>query len=795
MVTYVFLGALVVLALFLWYLATDNPPRRRNVGLAMWLIAAATCLITFLPPNQLFFAQNADGSKSFRFPGPAAVTETLGRTVQLGLDLKGGTSFTLQLKGTPKEGALQQAVEVIRKRVDGFGLSEPLIQPVGTDRILVQIPGLSETNKIRARETLKQVAKLEFRLVHPNSARLVDEIAGGGPVPVGYQVMPFRETRQGKPVEGQMLVERRSQLGGRQVTRADWTLDPAGQCVILLSFNAEGGKIFADLTAQNVNRELAIILDGVVRSAPNINQAIPGGNATISGQFSVEEAETLASTLQNPLEYPVEIIEERGVDPSLGADSIRSGVIAGLIGAAAVVLFMLVYYRYLGVVAIIALVVNQIILFGLLTQFHFTLTLPGIAGIILSVGMAVDANVLIYERIREEMAAGKTVQTAISAGFEKAFSSIVDANITTVISAIILFWQGSGPVKGFAITLTLGILGTLFAALIVTRNVIERRDARKPIEHLTMMQMFHAPKIDLVKYRWIGVGLSVAVIAVGLGTFFIKKPLSVDFTGGDALVATYSQSQDTAALRSALDKAGFKDFTLQNQKSVDGSSQSLLIRARENDGERILLALQQSFPGSGFEKKGLERVGGVVGEELKQKSVIALVLGLVGIFAYVMVRFEFSFAVGAIVALLHDVLITIGIMALFGREISLTVVGAILAIAGYSINDTIVVFDRVREILRSEIKGSLPELMNLALNLTLSRTFLTAGTTFITTLSLAVFGGPVIFDFALTLLIGIAVGTYSSLFIAAPIVLWFTGGRQEHLRRQVSKPQEAAVVS
>ncbi|MBX7156897.1 MAG: protein translocase subunit SecD [Verrucomicrobiae bacterium] len=756
-----FFGGLLFLILFIWYLAATERRMRLGVGLALWLTLFALCAVSVYPPKE---------------------------TVRLGLDLKGGTSFLIELDGNPTPDALQQAVAVIRKRIDKFGVAEPLIQPAGEKRIMVQIPGLSAADKNTARSQLEKVARLEFRLVHPNNNNEIEKIEKGAPVPANYELKELKDMQAGKEVTSKLLVKRRVELSGNLVARAFRYIQPTGESAVSIEFKSEGKEIFGKLTEAHVGERLAIVLDGEVKSAPAIRQPIYGGSAEISGNFTPQEAEELASVLENPLETPVQIIEERGVDPSLGRDSIRSGILAACYGAAAVILFMLIYYRFLGVIAVCALLINLLILFGLLAQFHFTLTLPGIAGIILTLGMAVDANVLIYERIREEMAAGKPISAAITSGFDKAFSSILDANVTTIITSAILFWQGSGAVQGFAVTLTLGILGTLFAALIITRNLLEWKDVKTGYQKLTIMQFVKRPNFNFMKYRFLAFALSGIVLIAGMGAFVMKgnDVYSVDFTGGEALTLSYSQKQNVGQLRASLEKAGIQDAVLQSQKSPDGQHEALLVKTQFGQGDQAEKVLLEQFPQAGFSRISLDKVGPVVGTELKNKSAFALLLALLGILIYVTIRFEFSFAIGAIVALLHDVLITVGVFALTDHKLSLTVVGAVLAIAGYSINDTIVVFDRIRESLRLSEKGSLMTLIDRALNATLSRTLLTSGTTLLSVIALFIFGGPVIHDFAFALLIGIAAGTYSSLYIASPIVLWWTGNRTEWLKSQVA---------
>jgi len=425
---------------------------------------------------------------------------------------------------------------------------------------------------------------------------------------------------------------------------------------------------------------------------------------------------------------------------------------------------------------VLALTVNLVLLFGLLAQFHFTLTLPGIAGIVLTIGMAVDANVLIYERIRDELALGKPARSAIDIGFEKAFSAIFDSNVTTLIPAIVLAYFGTGPLRGFAVTLVLGIVANLFAALVVSRNTFDWILTATDKPNLTMMQFIKSPRFDFLKYRGFGLILSLLILAAGAIAVDLRGQslLGVDFKGGDAVTMTYGQSVDIGKVRAALIKNGLKDVMLQ---PVSGSK-ALLIQTEEQQGERAAQVLKDNFPQAGFVAGSVDKIGAQVGGEMKQKAITALLLGLFGILVYAAIRFEWSYAIAAAVGQLHDVLIALSIMALLGRELTLPLVGALLTIAGYSINDKIVVFDRIREGAKLREKGSFYEVINRSLNLTLARTILTGSTCLLATGALIVFGGPVIHDFALTMFIGITSGIYSSHFISPGLAWWL--GRFGH---------------
>jgi SecD/SecF fusion protein len=744
--------SLVFFVLFIGYFLTTETRKRMRLSVFLTLTLTALCLTSL-------FAKDETGSWKVK--------------IKPGLDLRGGTQFLLELAGSTGQGTLDQAVEVIRKRVDSVGVAEPVIQPVGQNRIIVQIPGVSEADKASYRRQLERVAKLEFTLVHEKSDELVGDGKNKPQIPIDSQLLMLRDRQpNGTVKEFPIVVKRRTEISGKSVANAFRSVDQLGRAVVIIEFNPEGRKKFGNLTEQNIGRRLAVILDGEVYSAPVIRSAIYGSCEISGGNMSSVEAEELASVLKNPLENPVSIIDERGVDPSLGASSVQSGFLAGWVSIVAVGLFALVYYRWLGLVSVFGLALNILILLGLLAQFGFTLTLPGLAGLILTIGIGVDANVLVFERIREELVHHRTALEAVGSGFQRAFSSILDANVTTVIAAAILFWQGSGPVQGFATVLCLGIFSSMFAALIISRTGAEWLAEKGGRGSLHMMRLFENCKINFLGLRGPAFILSGLLLGAGLVTVAIKgeKVLGVDFTGGDLVTFSFQEKVDDGKIRSSL---GSMAEVVQYQRSPVGGQEVLSLRTAFGMGEKAGETLAKDFPQAKFQQLQLDKVAGVVGKELKQKALIALILGMIAIFFYTTWRFETSFAIGAIVALLHDVLISLGIFALLGRELSLPMVGAILAVAGYSINDTIVIFDRIREFFRGGIGADRAGVMNLAINQTLSRTLLTSGLTFLAVLVLFVLGGRVINDFALILLIGIVVGTYSSIFIASPIVLLF----------------------
>jgi len=771
---YTFLILLGLLILFGWYFATDHGARKRLLATALMALLVTFSLITIWPPD---------------------------KKIRLGLDIQGGTSFLIRLEQGEKEitkEMLDQAVEVIRKRVDYFGGGEPVISPVGKDRILVQIPGLGTEKIEEARQQLSRVAKLEFRLVYPDNGQRLQAIDAGTEVtPPEYKIETYKAHAEPgkKPREERLLVKKKADLGGEHVTSAHAGFGNDGW-EVSLNFDSEGAKTFGKITEQHVNHRFAVVLDGAIQSAPNIREPIYGGNARISGSFAEQEARSLASVLENPLQTPVRIEEERSVSPTLGMDSIRASIIAGLIGLALTLVCVMIYYKFAGLIANLALLINIILLIGALTMFNFVLTLPGIAGIILTIGIAVDASVLIYERLREELALGKSLKIAVQSAYDKAFSSIFDANVTTLITAAILFWKASGPVKGFAISLSLGILASLFTALIVGRNALSWFVDTGRVKRISMLHLISSHNFNFLGKGFIACMCSLALMIAGATAFYLRgdRNFGVDFRGGDLITLSSTQPVSVHDVRQALEPVHLGEALI--QQSAQGGKNYITIRSSINTSEVIEKQVANALPQAQFKVERAERVGALVGGELAKTSLWALALGILGILIFVTFRFELSFAVGAIVAVLHDVIITVGVFSLLGRELTLTMVGAVLTIAGYSINDTIVVYDRIREGLASGRRGSIEQIMNDSINQTLSRTILTSTVTLIPIICLFFLGGAVLRDFALAIIVGVVVGTYSSIFIAAPIVLWWTRARGRSvssLRREVTEKAAAAT--
>jgi SecD/SecF fusion protein len=723
--------------------------------------------------------------------------------IKLGLDLQGGTEFLVSLDtnhiqavdtnaanttSAERERLVSQAAEVLRRRVDRLGVAEPVIQPEGESHIMIQLPGLSRANQDEARLTIKKAAFLEFRMVDPENEQLLRD----GIVPPGDQLLTMKHKNpDGSYTVMTNLVQKKlaNGLTGKYIKRAFPSRKPeTGEPVIEFEFDSVGAEKFADLTENHIGEFLAIVLDGELYSAPRINSRIAGNGVIEGGNMDMEEAITIANVMENPLETPVKIDEMREVDPTLGKDSIASGINAALYGTFAVALFMAFYYHRCGVIADVAMVLNLVILLGVMCSIGTTLTLPGIAGIVLTVGMAVDANVLIYERLREEMGQGKPNRLAVKDAYRRAFKVIFDSHSTTLISAIVLIKFGTGPVQGFGVTLTIGVALSLFTSLVMTRLIFDYLLERGWLNRIGMMHLIKNPHWDFMRWAKPAFIASWTIILVGVCYGIFARGNSVfgiDFVGGDAVTLSYDQKIEVDQLRKSLAKIG--DVQIQYQK---GDKLSLLqVVAPFGKGPEVDKTLVTAFPSANFKQYKFDTVGATVGVEIQKSAIIASFLSLFFILFYVALRYEFSFSVGAVLAVIHDVLMTIGIFCLSGRQFSAPIVAAILTIIGFSINDTIVIFDRIREDLKLGIRGSFKDVMNIALNQTLSRTLITSGTVFIATLSLFIFGGGVINDFAFTFLVGIITGTYSSIYIASALVLWWHKGERPKSASQVVMEQ------
>ena len=756
-----FLSGLGLLALFFWYFATDFERKKRNIGSIIVALIAVFSLLSIIPK----------GHWGNIITGKTEISEA--HNLKGGIDLIGGSSFTLRVQPTiDPEGtavpvtatAVQQAIQTVEKRLNNFGTADLLIVAQGNDRILVQMPGVSPEEASAVREILEKIAKLELKAVHPESSALANRLAAEKEadrvLPPGYKLYVLSdEDEDGQVITENILLKRRSALDGSYIVHAQELYGPY-EGKLTVELNAEGANKMFDLTSKmraGVDR-LAIVLDGKVLSAPVVQSSL-GANFEISGMKDANEAKSIAAALLNPLKNPLLVEEERTVSATLGKETVHQGITAGIAGLGLTLLFVLIYYRFAGIIALLGLSLNILILFGAMAMFGFTFTLPGIAGIILTIGVAVDANVLIYERLREELSAGKSIKAAISAAYDKAFSAIFDANITTLITALILFWRASGTVKGFAVTLTIGILASMLAALLCTRVLFWWFSDAGILKKLSFMNLIPKRAFNFLGKRKIAFSFSIILIVAGLGSVGMKgnSSLGIDFTGGAQLSYQLvdGQTVEQPAVQQVLNKLELSKQASSQEETTTGGEYLLTVRCASDDIGAIETALSSNFEVL-KDKPSRETISASLGSEFLNTALWALIVGMVAILIYITIRFEFSFALGAFAALIHDILICLGIVILSGQELSLIHVGAFLTIAGYSINDTIVVFDRIREDLRSR-RGDVQDVMNHAINATLSRTVLTSVTTFVAVLVLYIYGGSALKDFSFTIMIGVIV--------------------------------------
>ncbi|MFO7771080.1 MAG: protein translocase subunit SecD [Roseovarius gahaiensis] len=679
---------------------------------------------------------------------------------------------------------VRQALEIIRRRIDEVGTREPTIQRQGADRILIQVPGVGSAAELKA--IIGTTAQLTFQPVIGRTQD-ADEAPGAG-----NEILPSLDE------EGQFYtLERAPVVTGEELVDAQPDFDQNGRPAVSFRFDPTGARKFGDYTAENIGSPFAIVLDGEVISAPVIQSHIAGGSGIITGNFTVEESTQLAVLLRaGALPAGLDFLEERTIGPELGADSIEAGKIACIVAFALVLVFMVVSYGTFGIFANIALIVNVVLIFGLLSMIGATLTLPGIAGIVLTIGMAVDANVLVFERIREEMRTAKGPARAIELGYEKALSAITDANITTFITALILYAMGSGPVRGFAITLGLGIITSVFTALFVTRLIVviwfERKRPKTVLEGRALRLVPKDTTWDFFR-RWkLSLGLSAVLIVVASGSFLLQGlNYGIDFRGGTTIRTEAVQPVDIGAYRDAIQPLQLGDVSITEvfDPTFEDDQNVAMIRIQAQEGQEsvsadviaeVETALQAVAPDLEF--TSVESVGPKVSGELIQTAMIAVALAIAAVLVYIWMRFEWQFALGAVAALVHDVVLTIGIFSELQIQFDLAIIAALLTIVGYSLNDTVVVFDRVRENLRKYKKKSLNEVLNISINETLSRTVMTSVTTLLALLALFVLGGDVIRGFVFAMIWGVIIGTYSSVFVASTVLLWLG------VKRDWSKP-------
>lgn len=707
-----------------------------------------------------------------------------------------------------KNNAVNQSLEILRNRIDQFGVAEPVIIRQGEDEIVIQLPGVKDPE--RAMKLLGDTAQLEFKLVADSTGLNLQEMVAQAKAAKEWQegesLQKLNRALQNKlpdnttlyfekeidkktkqEVQIPLLLENKILMTGDMVKDAQVRIGGSfNEPYVGLDLTSNGGRVFAHVTEANVGRRLAIVLDDVVRSAPVIRDRILGGSAQITGSFSHEEAADLSIVLRvGALPAPVDIIQNMSVGASLGQDSISQGLTAGLWGAVMVVAFIAIYYRLCGIIANTAMIFNILLLFSGLAVLSATLTLPGIAGIILSIGMAVDANVLIYERMREEFALGKSARSSVEAGYDKAFSSIVDSQVTTLITALALFLFGTGPIKGFAVTLTLGILFNLFTVLFYSRFVFDTMGAVRPMKTFTFMKMFAKTSFDFMRVKRLAFAFSSTLVLIGLIALVQiwrgHANLGVDFSGGSLLQYKASTEFSMAEVRTAL-AAG--DLAYVDIQQVE-NEQRLIVKAKKSEevvanlADKVSAVLTAALPDKGFTLESESEIGSSVSSTLRNQAIVAIILSFVGIIVYLAFRFDIRFGVAAAVSTFHDIIVLVGICWLLNLEFTLLIVTALLTLAGYSLNDTVVVFDRIRENALKAEKDHFEKTINTSINETLSRTVITGMTTLFTLLALMFYGGAVLYDFAFVLTVGILFGTYSSIFVASPLLtVWKRQGSE-----------------
>lgn len=724
--------------------------------------------------------------------------------LRLGLDLKGGVGFTLKIDETAQSELssweqaqqLQDAISIMARRLDGLGVAEPLIRPRGSDAIEIQIAGLSTKDNPEVIDSLKKPAKLEFRAVHPTVS---PNITNFNQPPVGYELLAeeIEDSRTGEVYERNYFVKRIPEATGEIVEDAFVSQTQNGGFQINLEMTPDGADVFRQVTERLLNKPLAIVLDGKLYSAPNVNGVL-SKNAQITGSFSQREAIDLANVLNNPLSVELRVDEVYEVGPSLAAGSRESSVSAAQWGALLVVVFMLVYYFIGGVVAVLSALVNIAIVLGVLASLGATLTLPGVAALVLTLGMGVDANILIFERIREELKAGKQIKHALAGAFEKVTSTIVDANVTTLITASILIWLGTGPVKGFGITLAIGICASIFCALLVTRFLLDFLVHRLGCEKVLGLDVFAHKKLDFFRWRKPAFIISWLIVLTGVVSVALHHDaiMGIDFTGGDEITVAFDQRIGIDGINAAAAEANFSQVNPVYQSLIGEDREVLKIQTPYDQSRAVLGALQSAFPDANLNEDGVTQIGAAVSSSIQKNALFSVLAALVGILLYVAIRFEVGYGVGAVVATIHDVLMTVGIFVLFGQlgwfvsgQFTAPMLAAILMIVGYSINDTIVVFDRIREELSLNPGSNLRSIINLAISRVFPRTLLTSVTTLLAATALYIFGAGVINDFSFVFIIGILTGTFSSVFIASPIFFWWHKGDRRHVEERELTPK------
>lgn len=756
--------------------------------------------------------------------------------LKLGLDLQGGVSFTLKVDPTGAESGekgagdkshvshaemVNQALQVMEQRVNQFGVAEPVLRPVGDLSLEVQLPGEDAANNPDIMDALKKPAKLEFRQVHrferptetdrehASRSLPVDPMLGASSAIATYEVLTLRDvdSRTGEVRMNRYFVKKTADATGKIIKAASGRSDDGVSFYVDMKFTDEGSKKFGDLTAKIAEGntrsvgQLAIVLDGKLQSAPTVREAIRSTGATITGNFSREEVINLANVLNNPLEFPLITQDVTSVGPTLAKDAQGKSVTASLVAVGLVIFFMVGFYVWGGFIAVVGMVLNLLMMLGAMAYFGATITLPGVAALVLTLGMAVDANILILERVREEARAGKDRAVSLREGYNRATWTIVDANLTHLLVALILAFMGTGPVRGFGITLIIGIFTTLFTTLVTCRGLQEFALSRGIMSRIFGLPVFK-PTLDIhfLKYARVAFVISWVVVALGVVelSYKGKEAFGKDFRGGESALVAIAPgvNVDTGRIAALAADIGLRDTTVSVQTPVGGGEPTLRIETEltkdKSKGEfanvaAIVGAIKARNPeilkdrGAATEKLMLSReaIGGSVSGELRSNAIWSVLLALLGIGIYVSLRFETGFGIAAMVATLHDVLMTVALFVFFGGQFNAALIAAILLIIGYSVNDTIVVFDRIREELQNNPGRGLRDVIHFAINRTLSRTILTSATVFLCAVALWAFGAGDVRLYGEVFIYGVLTGTFSSIFIASPIFFWWHKGERK----------------
>lgn len=848
---------------------------REVIILAILLLSCYTII-----PSIRVHSKTGEAKKEYVKQNPKVAA----KAVNFGLDLAGGTSITLQIdgKGLKDEDikdVQQQSLEIVRNRVDQFGLSEPLISPSGKDRIIVELAGVDDST---AKSLVGSTAKLEFKILaeqekfgqvisvidnyllnrgaiadsnvaaassdsskasertaevsdaelfagnaagktdsasKPDSASVSEKSQGvalsalymsfgNGGFVAQEQIETIKKLLSDRTVQSLIphdvvfawgsglekvngsavkakrlyLLKRRAEMSGEYVSDArpyrvsDGT--NSGEVAVSLKFAGIGPKRFGAITAANIGKQMAIVLDDQVISAPVIRDRIPNGEAQITGLDDMAEANRLAVVLRSgALKAPMNIIESRTIGATLGEDNIRSGFGSALIGLLITVLFMIMYYRFGGLIASAGLICNALITAAVLSVFHATMTLPGIAGMILTVGMSIDANVIIFERVREELREGNKARMAIAKGYERAFSAIFDSNLTTFLTALILYKIGSASVKGFGLTLMIGIAASMFTALTVTRAIFDIKLAKQDSNTISIgngISALNNARLTIISRAKIFGTISAILILAACGLAIFKGfNFSIDFTGGTVFRVQYNDSKDHIQdLNDVLAKFNVTDGTV---RAVGGTSiqNAYEVSVKSEKGQDVVKAIDSD---DNVHILSQNDVGATIGKELRFNAILAVIFAWIAICLYVWFRFGklgLGFGLGAIIGLIHDTIITIGMISLLGLSVDGALIAALLTMIGYSVNDTIINYDRIRENVRLHGSANFAGLVDTSVSQCLSRTVITSFSTLFVCVILAVMGGSSIRDFGIVMSFGVLIGTYSSIFICSPFVVWF----------------------